>query len=96
MRKQRLGLVQTADQLRFCYIAILQASIPESDREEEEEEEVQESDSEEEGVGLEGGALPWQPMCNQNDDGHNFCPFVVEYIIGIHEVCVLYKGVCLM
>lgn len=34
MRRQRLGLVQTAEQLRFCYIAVLQASIPDSDSEE--------------------------------------------------------------
>ncbi len=27
MRKQRLGLVQTADQLRFSYIAILQGAL---------------------------------------------------------------------
>ena len=46
MRKQRLGLVQTPDQLRFCYIAILQASIP--DDGEDDEEIVQESNSEEE------------------------------------------------
>lgn len=47
MRKQRLGLVQTPDQLRFCYIAVLQASIPDDDSEGDEEEQVQASDSDE-------------------------------------------------
>ena len=59
MRRQRLGLIQTPDQLRFSYIAILQGAAnilglekvagpaPESDEEEEEEEE-EEEDSESE------------------------------------------------
>ena len=56
MRKQRLGLIQTPDQLRFSYIAILQGAMKilgiegslfevESESESEEEE-VQESESE--------------------------------------------------
>lgn len=55
MRKQRLGLIQTADQLRFSYIAILQGAIQDLQiepsnyddlMESEEEEEEEESDSE--------------------------------------------------
>ncbi len=57
MRRQRLGLIQTPDQLRFSYIAILQGAIQmlglenglielENDEEEEEEEEEEESESE--------------------------------------------------
>ena len=60
MRRQRLGLIQTADQLRFSYIAILQGALQDlelepsnyddlSDSEEdvpEEEESDEESDSE--------------------------------------------------
>ena len=43
MRKQRLGLIQTADQLRFSYIAFLQSVLVDS----EEEDQVEGSDSEE-------------------------------------------------
>ena len=57
MRRQRLGLIQTPDQLRFSYIAILQGAIQDLqiepsnyddliESEEEEEEEEEESDSE--------------------------------------------------
>ncbi len=53
MRKQRLGLVQTADQLRFCYIAVLQASIPEEDAVEESNSEEEESEGEESEGGIE-------------------------------------------
>ena len=62
MRRQRLGLVQTADQLRFSYIAVLQGALHDlelepstyeeeedsEEEEEEEEEEVPESDSDSE------------------------------------------------
>ena len=55
MRRQRLGLIQTPDQLRFSYIAILQGAmqllgfennvyVPEE--EESEEDELEESESE--------------------------------------------------
>ena len=60
MRRQRLGLIQTADQLRFSYIAVLQGALQDlelepsnyddlSDSEEdvpEEEDSDEESDSE--------------------------------------------------
>ena len=67
MRTQRLGLIQTPDQLRFSYIAVLQGAIQllhlvNSDSDEEEEEEQEEEveqvkvaesdDSEEETQGL--------------------------------------------
>ena len=59
MRQQRLGLVQTADQLRFSYIAILKGAlqdlelepsnyddlVEDEEEEDEEEDEVEESDS---------------------------------------------------
>lgn len=61
MRQQRLGLVQTADQLRFSYIAILQGALQDlelepsnyddlvqPEEEEEEDEEEEEEDEEEE------------------------------------------------
>ncbi len=56
MRRQRLGLIQTPDQLRFSYISIIQGAIQMlglenslfefEDEEEEEEEEEEESESE--------------------------------------------------
>lgn len=66
MRRQRLGLVQTADQLRFSYIAVLQGAlqdmelepsnyedlVDQEDREVEDEEEVETDDSELRGVGV--------------------------------------------
>lgn len=56
MRQQRLGLVQTADQLRFSYIAVLQGALQDmglepssyDDLVEEEEEEDEEDDEDEE------------------------------------------------
>ena len=56
MRKQRMGLIQTHDQLKFSYIAILQGAyqilgkdafpaLNEEEEEEEEEEEVESEDS---------------------------------------------------
>ena len=59
MRTQRLGLIQTPDQLRFSYIAILQGAIQllhlvtddnldEEESEEEEEEENENDEKEEE------------------------------------------------
>lgn len=55
MRKQRMGLIQTHDQLRFSYIAILQGAyqilgeeaFPEFDNELQEEEESEEEEEEE-------------------------------------------------
>ncbi len=58
MRQQRLGLVQTADQLRFSYIAVLQGALQDmglepsnyddlvAEEEEEEEEDEEEEDDE--------------------------------------------------
>ena len=61
MRQQRLGLVQTPDQLRFSYIAILQGALQdmelepssyddlvEAEEEEEEDEEEDEVEAEDE------------------------------------------------
>lgn len=56
MRRQRLGLIQTPDQLRFSYIAILQGAMQilgientgyeyEEEEDESESEELVESDS---------------------------------------------------
>lgn len=57
MRQQRLGLVQTADQLRFSYIAILQGALQDLELEPssyddlmEEEGEREEDDEEEDEV----------------------------------------------
>lgn len=56
MRQQRLGLVQTPDQLRFSYIAVLQGALQDmelepssyADLEGNEEEESEEDEKEEE------------------------------------------------
>ena len=73
MRRQRLGLVQTADQLRFSYIAILQGALQdlelepsnyddlmvEAEEEDEEEEEEDEEEEEEEEEELEESDSEW-------------------------------------
>ena len=56
MRQQRLGLVQTPDQLRFSYIAVLQGALQDmgldpssyDDLVEEEEDEEEDEDEEDE------------------------------------------------
>ena len=55
MRRQRLGLIQTADQLRFSYIAVLQGALQDLELEpsnyddlSDSEEDVPEEDSDEE------------------------------------------------
>ena len=57
LRKQRLGLIQTPDQLRFSYIAILQGAIQllhlVEDDDSESEEEEEEGEEEEKTQGLE-------------------------------------------
>jgi len=67
MRTQRLGLVQTPDQLRFSYIAILhgadRASKGQLDEEEEEEED---SDTDEEGVASENDSEEDRTAENQD------------------------------
>ena len=66
MRRQRLGLVQTADQLRFSYIAILQGALQDmeleasnySDLVDEKEEDLEDEDemeSDDSELGLCGG-----------------------------------------
>lgn len=42
MRKQRLGLIQTPDQLRFSYIAILQGAMNSTEDDDSESEEIEE------------------------------------------------------
>ena len=70
MRRQRLGLVQTADQLRFSYIAILQGALQDmglepsnyddlvaEDEEEEDEEEDEDEEIEESDSEWSGGGI---------------------------------------
>lgn len=79
MRRQRLGLVQTADQLRFSYIAVLQGAlqdmelepsnyedlVDQEDREVEDEEEVETDDSELRGWGCSECDMPKMHCSNK-------------------------------